>query len=333
MATNTSMTEFIESQCVICCSDSADDGNLVVVKERGRQTIESSSITRNDCKLTAYLSSKPSVVRVHVNCRSNYNMERVCPQLKRKIDEEQGQRKLLRSSNDSSFDWKQDCFLCCKPAILDVRHPWESKKKIRLAMTASKLFETLTEVCSRRQDEWSFEVLGRMQTLQTCGDAVAAEARYHVICYGKFKDGEAQSVSRPVGGSLPNMEMMEIFQSVCKWMEENDDDLYTVVEVQEEMKKRAQDPEAVYGVQHVKKLLTARYGETIIFVRDGNRKDVLCFRNRASRIISDQWYAERESRILVKKVSALLRLQLSYCGRVYRRQVVTNSISTEFGLR
>ena len=133
------MTEFNESQCRICGSDSADNGKLVAVTERGRQGIESASIERKDGTLIAYLSSKPSVIRIHEICRSSYNRGRACPQLKRKSDDaEQGQRKLLRSSNDSSFDWKRDCFLCCKPAMIDVRNPCKSKNQIRVAQTASK---------------------------------------------------------------------------------------------------------------------------------------------------------------------------------------------------
>jgi hypothetical protein len=107
--------------------------------------------------------------------------------------------------------------------------------------------------------------------------------------------------------------MMEIFRNVCEWMEESVDELYTVVEVQQEMRQRAENKEAVYGVKHLKSLLIDHYGDSIMFGSVCGRKDVVCFRHMALRIVNDKWYSDRkqdprkESERIMETAAKLLR--------------------------
>lgn len=125
-----SATELCESSCIICrsvTSPSTSDSRLVtVVQERGRKTIIDSSIRRGDGDLTQYMACIPRIVNVHESCRILYNSERQCELHKRKSscvvpDPSESKVKVLRSSIEE-FDWKQDCFLCTKPAAFDPRN-------------------------------------------------------------------------------------------------------------------------------------------------------------------------------------------------------------------
>ena len=277
------------------------------------------------------MKSSPAVVKVHACCRSSYNLGRPCPQLKRKLSVEAddctgGPVKMLRSTAET-WDWKTDCFLCCKNAVPDVKHFPKSKNDVRVAGT-KKLFHSLRTVCDQRQDKWAFDVVGR---LDTSGDAVAAEARYHTRCYWYFTNGRTMpSVLKgklQAAGRCQDTEMIEIFQNICEWMEESIDELYTVVEVQQEMRRRAGNKEAVYGVKHLKRLLIEHYGDSIMFGSVCGRKDVVCFRHMASRIINDKWYSDRkqdprmESERIMETAAKLLRASVretDYDNETYR---------------
>jgi hypothetical protein len=92
--------------------------------------------------------------------------------------------------------------------------------------------------------------------------------------------------------------------------------MHTVVDLQEEMRKKAKDPEAVYSVKHVKVLLKERYGDALVFASVSGHKDVICFRDIVSRIVSDKWYAERqkdaqkESERVIEAAAKLLRASI-----------------------
>ena len=148
-------------------------------------------------------------------------------------------------------------------------------------------------------DDWGFEVLGH---LKTCGDAIAAEARYHTKCHTYFNNGKPkssveQNAKKADRGRRPNKDMLQIFHTVCQSMESNSSELYTVIELQGEMRKLADNPCDVYSIKHLKELLKLHYGEEIWFAGVCGRKDVICFRSIASRIISDKWYSERDADI------------------------------------
>src|SRR6218665_909128 len=59
--------------------------------------------------------------------------------------------------------------------------------------------------------------------------------------------------------------MLQIFHTVCQSMESNSSELYTVIELLEEMRKLADNPCDVYSVKHLKELLKLHYGEDTIY--------------------------------------------------------------------
>ena len=83
-------------------------------------------------------------------------------------------------------------------------------------MITTEIQNTLSEACEKQKDEWSFEVLG---CLQTCGDLVAAEVRYHFNCHSCFISGKAkpnftkENISE--GGRPIDRRMMNMFEQLC----------------------------------------------------------------------------------------------------------------------
>lgn len=95
------------------------------------------------------------------------------------------QPRVLQSSN-YSFSWKTKCFLCTETTIVDNRQSFSVQSAqlsaIRCVSTL-ELKETVLNHCPLRNDDWSLQVEGR---LQSCFDLVAEEAVYHKTCLANF---------------------------------------------------------------------------------------------------------------------------------------------------
>ena len=105
-------------------------------------------------------------VHVHESCCKQYVNVPV-QQVKRPAVtdgvQETGKVKFTRSGVDT-FDWKR-CILCGKLAVRDERRP-TARTRVREAKT-DKVIKTMLRLCEERQDNWPFEVKGR---LLNCGD-------------------------------------------------------------------------------------------------------------------------------------------------------------------
>ena len=98
---------------------------------------------------------------------------------------------MFRSS--VGFDWKTNCFICTKQAILDIRH--KDRNDVQEVRTLQIRASALQKF-NQRNDEFTRSVQGR---LQTCIDLVAEEAVCYRTCYQKFlsNEGESKAVERP----------------------------------------------------------------------------------------------------------------------------------------
>ena len=86
--------------------------------------------------------------------------------------------KKLRSQ-ESQFNWKDDCMFCGKWALVHPHHP----EVIVHTVTTMPLRSKLMECCLKRDDAWGSEV---MNHLHWCIHLVAAEAVYHDHCLSRF---------------------------------------------------------------------------------------------------------------------------------------------------
>jgi len=276
------VSQFNDLQCVICNEGEDTGEKLTKLRSDGKHTLKTFSTLHGNNDLTGYLLTDPIVVAVHKSCQLSYTKKNRVQ--KNESEMEQVSVKRLRSADRDKFDYKLNCFLCCQPV----------SDRFREVMT-SEINKKMLEVCENRNDAWGFEVLGR---LNTCGDLCAAEARYHIHCHLYFtssRDKPSSSpatarVGRPVGS-----EMMKLFDDVCDWMEDSDSELITVEQLHNKMTELSVVPANVYTIGYLKSLLLKKYGDHIWFASVCGRKDVICFRDMASRIVNDQWYKDREA--------------------------------------
>ena len=93
--------------------------------------------------------------------------------------------------------------------------------------------------------------------------------------------------------------MARVFEEVCDEMEESAEQLFTIAELQYDMECLARS-DHVYSKISIKQKLEERYGEYVFFTEVCGRKNVICFKNMASTIISDKWYTDRKTTIKMK---------------------------------
>lgn len=136
--TDNNLLVYQEEVCVICREVGLNDAQeLTTLTERGSSTLQLFAGLNGDLDLQNYLIGKPAAVRVHENCRKKFTNKRRYEQSSKAsssstIDTLEGKpQKLLRSI--ATFDWKRDCFFCCKPATRDAHNP--SRCNVRAAHT------------------------------------------------------------------------------------------------------------------------------------------------------------------------------------------------------
>ena len=281
-------SQFEVDKCIICCVDTTE--RLSTVGEVGLVSISECSIVRARDDLLDYLHTNPSKIVVHSSCRKSFTCSKAISKLKRerelKLQSVVG--RTLRSSVEP-FVWKHLCFLCGQ-AIGDA-----ADKRCVSTLTLGK---TVMETCRMRNDNWGIEVLGR---LQSCNDLVAEEAIYHKNCLTRFKKGLSVGTGENATGRPENKTAMEVFDKLCDRLESScEKELYTLDDMCEIMSKMKPcetelDGDAVYSKKHVKNLLIDRYGEHIFFAEIRGRKNVICFREMCSYIVSEKWYNSRQS--------------------------------------
>ena len=279
-----------ENCCVICRTDLTghlNDKDISTVRA-GLPTLIEYSEKYQHYALHTYLLSKPSVVRVHNSCRSNYTSKRKYEQTTSKSDatDDDPATKCLRSSVDVKFDWNIHCFLCGKLCVIDVLHP--SRCRISKVETdKEKIDKKIKDQCLLRNDSWGIEVLGRMNT---CNDLFSENAVYHANCRTDFfRKVTFASAGRPV-----DVEKDKIFETLCEWLEMNECELVTIEDLITKAMLISNDSNHVYSGKRIKQKLQERYGEHIQFAEVCGRKNVVCWREMAHYIINEEWYKNRK---------------------------------------
>ena len=277
--------------CVICGKSFTSD-KVAVSVTKGRELLLARSLERGDDALSSLIKSTPETISVHEECRKRYSKKVTATELagKRVLgDDDDTSRKRTRGQTGMSvFRWKEDCVLCGKPAEFDVRHP-DRHQKIHQVKTMG-VMDSLASLCVARNDDWGFNVHGR---LKTAGDLHAADAVYHVNCYRVFSRLSSQhddSCGRPV-----DEERRRIFNEMCSDLLESDCETYTLDDLRAHMENLAGDSDDVYSLVQIQRLLTERYGDGLFIADRSGRRNVVCLRNMAKQIMNEKWYEDRDN--------------------------------------
>ena len=268
-------------RCVLCQGDFRSEKCSKMYK-KGIDTLAAVSSMRGDSELTERLKSAPTGLLIHASCRRDYTKKR---HLENVDDGASPRSRKLRSSL-SSFNWKTNCFLCGTEAAPDLKHP---NRDLIIRVRTFEIRARMLKVCELQLHHWCEDVQAR---LYDCCDLVAVEARYHRSCYDSFLLPTKSGCVKP--GSPVDIEMSDSFQLICQWLEtEGDADLYTIDELYNKMSELSAGE--IYTRKTLKEKLKIHYGDHVFFATmGGSRHDVLCFREMASFIISDQWYEDRK---------------------------------------
>lgn len=293
------MFDYTENMCVICRVPFSEKGDKLTLTTKGIETLKQYSSLHGDNDLHEFLLGQQIGVNVHVSCRKKFTDKRRYEQL---CESGEGAAcsvppKTLRSSV-SVFDWKLHCFFCGEQVTYD-KYSHNSLENV--TVRTLEIRETILLECSKRIDSWSLQIQSR---LNMCHDLVAAEAVYHKSCRGKFSkikssshDDKSDFQPSTSFGRPENPHMAARFVELCEWLENADDELYTMTEVHEKLRSLSDLGEDVYSMKHLKRKLEEKYGDHVFFAEIRGRKNVLCLRNMASCIINDKWYNDRNGNI------------------------------------
>jgi hypothetical protein len=266
-----------KNNCVICLMPLGEDS--VKLFQKGLTTLIEVSGLRDDIDLHVYLTNASvGDVFVHKNCRKKYTDKRAASEKNEECQGQEPATKKLRSSLPQ-FDYKTQCFICGKIAVDDFKH---RDRDLVVEVRTMKTGHTVMKHCDRL-GEMADDVRIR---LNDCLDLVAAEARYHNGCYKTF-------TSSTVGSNKPHRpvadDMSQRFEALCHWLENDGDvELYTLSDLHAQMSHLANGQE-VYGEKYLRTKLEDHYGNHVFFARvGGSRKDVVCFQNMASYIVSSR---------------------------------------------
>ena len=136
----------------------------------------------------------------------------------------------------SPFSWKNNCFLCCKLAIEDERHP---DRNPFTHATTNDFLKTIVEKCQERKDDWGSEVEIRL----SCSRDLVADEGVHKECLTRLMSNRSKPSDKEQHKVRGRPEDSN------NWLDsEADAELYTVHELQSKMSELA-NGETVYGMK------------------------------------------------------------------------------------
>jgi len=155
-----------------------------------------------------------------------------------------------------------------------------------------------------------------------CTDLLSEEAIYHRACHRTFTHGKQLLTTDALGttssmGRPVEPHMSKLFDQMCDWLEVADEELYrpTLDELQERMITIGHSDE-VYSLKQLKRKLVEKYDDNIFFSQEPGRINIICFRNMASRILTNKWYSEKEDNLndeshrIVTATAKLIKAQI-----------------------
>ena len=293
-------------QCIIC-GDGKISAVLVIVT-KGLKTICEASEARND-ELHIKLHDVTSAY-VHEVCRKLYTRPSSIASALKIANTSSSNKDILPGrelrSSVSSFKFKIHCILCGNEATSDNSRLLHNLKQPISEVATLEVRETLIRAAIARGDEWGEVVRARLDAVI---DLVAAEGRYHRICFAKFMKAKTErGIGRP-----ENPIAGEAFQKLCEYIDVNEECQYSLSELLNVMNNYISDPGHCYTEKHLKRKLIAHYKSDIVITELSGKVNVLSRRETSHKLLTDAWYSDRQSDIseermrVVRTAAAIIR--------------------------
>ncbi|VDI73947.1 Hypothetical predicted protein [Mytilus galloprovincialis] len=248
-----------EEKCVICQNSISHEDTVVVLGEKGSQSVNKASKSRQDNVVTS------AGQKLHQNCRKSYTNPKYIALANKDIKHETTNVPTLRSKVE--FDFKKHCLFCGQLADAVIGRKEEKQ----------------------REDEWALEVRGRLAFVQ---DLHAADALYHQTCSVNFRTLK----QTPLAFSPPakkaktqagrKSSLSESFLFAAKYLQQNEDEQITVADLVKKMSEHCGIDDA-YGVQHMKNKLQEHFGDKVIISEINGKPNVVTFRNTVRSILQE----------------------------------------------
>lgn len=172
--------------CVLCGSD---QDVLVLIRKKGLDSLKAACVSRDETHRTFHFVDGASYV--HEKCRKQYVSKRNIEQWKQKQSSgflKTGSGK--RSRCNSGGQVAKLCLFC--GVELD-----KGNKENISHVTTTDFGKTVRQVCLSRSDDWSTDVLSRLNVIVDC---VAQRVGYHIVCSQNFRTGR----------NIPNISLMDL---------------------------------------------------------------------------------------------------------------------------
>lgn len=285
------MSALDRSVCFIC-EISLNEGEIKIVKEKGVKNLQKCSAKRQNEEHQRFLKDLKQVT-IHNACHKRYINERMIAAYVRRCTagDDDGPSCVAPSlrSRTEGFCFKDQCFLCGEGIPEDFlkkqeRLPEHERNLIHHVMKLG-VKETIVNAAENRGDEWGKKVLDRIRNVK---DLVAVDAWYHRFCHRKLYQRPKSEMKR---GHRPASNIDEAMETIYSYLENNSEECQFLIE--DLMNKIEGDFRP--DIRTVKSRLYKKYGEDVLIAETANKKAVVCFRNVGYKILSDNWYSNKDS--------------------------------------
>lgn len=240
---------------------------------------------------------------VEIECYRNYTRGSsiVSVENKRSLDGNDSSPKKLRSTYDI-FDYKKCCYYC--------GHEITSRVRYAKQYSNSSIIEVrklLLKIADDRKDNWATLVTGRLQAI---ADLPAADGIYHHVCDSSYRTGrnipskyassqpanveksphlqKNATISTPKHGRKINTIKKDAFDKVKTYLEDNDDETNTLLNLVEKMKEfLADDGVEPYTTKYMQEMLETEYGDNILITKLTGLSNVVTLHRNAEKIVQE----------------------------------------------
>ena len=238
------------NSCVICQKTIEDETLCVQLRQKGSDGIITASAARGDD-----IHPEPGEW-VHKECRKIYiNPQQISKALKESDSVHLRCDSPSLRSGKTPYKSSQQCVFCGQTAKRNGRKRGMDVHDV----TELEFQKEIERIGKLRNDEWSKEVVFRIKSVHS--DLPAADAVYHQTCSSNFRtlrqipktfQTEECSHNKKARGRSLNPTQMSAFLEVAQYLQENDDEQITVLDLVEKMEEKC--GELAYSAVHMKTL-------------------------------------------------------------------------------
>ncbi|GBN16767.1 hypothetical protein AVEN_178923-1 [Araneus ventricosus] len=259
-----------DSVCIFCGNKLEND---IVLVEKELEWIIQASL-RVDNGLHERLREK-TIITVHKSCKQKYTRpSSIRASIKQKETSESAPTtSSVSRSSEEKFDFKNDCFICGKPAVVESKYLLHRRKPVHFVST----LEIRDNVIAKYKNDvmtWGERVKCRLLNVR---NPVTPEAWCHKYCYRKF-------LRTQLGKDIVGRPKSKAFGKLCEYIESSDECQFTVQELQSVMKGFSNCQET-YADKYLRNLLKERFKDRLLPSSISGRVNIACSPDTAKKII------------------------------------------------